>query len=223
MNDATENWDWEICVSSETKLSVTGGVDAQTSALGYFITPCVGILLSIVCYLSLPHLVSLPLGSMYRLRELWTKPWERRRERKVDWGPQPPSQGWGHTQALHKTDLLVLLQEFARYYLTKKLSQAPAQELETKAELLQAGKPPALQGMWEVQVRSPGKDSLLSTHSSSVCALYEQKQAMRGSREGKPGRETTPAALWFSFFLNKMEKQERALCIYNLSAFGRSL
>ncbi|XP_031303813.1 equilibrative nucleoside transporter 2 isoform X2 [Camelus dromedarius] len=32
------------------------GVDAQTSALGYFITPCVGILMSIVCYLSLPHL-----------------------------------------------------------------------------------------------------------------------------------------------------------------------
>ncbi|XP_027264449.1 equilibrative nucleoside transporter 2 isoform X3 [Cricetulus griseus] len=60
------------------------GVDAQTSALGYFITPCVGILLSIVCYLSLPHL------------------------------------------------------EFAQYYLAKKLSQAPAQELETKAELLQA-------------------------------------------------------------------------------------
>ncbi|GAB1302022.1 Equilibrative nucleoside transporter 2 [Apodemus speciosus] len=65
-------------------VSLASGVDAQTSALGYFITPCVGILLSIVCYLSLPHL------------------------------------------------------EFARYYLTKKLSQAPAQELETKAELLQA-------------------------------------------------------------------------------------
>lgn len=36
----------------------TGGVDARTSALGYFITPCVGTLLSILCYLSLPHLVS---------------------------------------------------------------------------------------------------------------------------------------------------------------------
>ncbi|XP_064220791.1 equilibrative nucleoside transporter 2 isoform X5 [Aotus nancymaae] len=58
------------------------GVDAQTSALGYFITPCVGILMSIVCYLSLPHL------------------------------------------------------KFARYYLAKKQSQAQAQELETKAELL---------------------------------------------------------------------------------------
>ncbi|XP_017392560.1 equilibrative nucleoside transporter 2 isoform X2 [Cebus imitator] len=58
------------------------GVDAQTSALGYFITPCVGILMSIVCYLSLPHL------------------------------------------------------KFARYYLAKKPSQAQAQELETKAELL---------------------------------------------------------------------------------------
>lgn len=65
-------------------MSLASGVDAQTSALGYFITPCVGILLSIICYLSLPHL------------------------------------------------------KFARYYLTEKLSQAPTQELETKAELLQA-------------------------------------------------------------------------------------
>lgn len=65
-------------------MSMASGVDAQTSALGYFITPCVGILMSIVCYLSLPHL------------------------------------------------------EFARYYLTKKPSQVPAQELETKAELLQS-------------------------------------------------------------------------------------
>ncbi|XP_049636836.1 equilibrative nucleoside transporter 2 [Suncus etruscus] len=65
-------------------LSMASGVDAQTSALGYFITPCVGILLSIVCYLSLPHL------------------------------------------------------EFARYYLARRPVQAPAQELETKAELLQA-------------------------------------------------------------------------------------
>ncbi|XP_054517395.1 equilibrative nucleoside transporter 2 isoform X2 [Pan troglodytes] len=60
------------------------GVDAETSALGYFITPCVGILMSIVCYLSLPHL------------------------------------------------------KFARYYLANKSSQAQAQELETKAELLQS-------------------------------------------------------------------------------------
>ncbi|KAM5247813.1 equilibrative nucleoside transporter 2 [Ctenodactylus gundi] len=37
-------------------LSIASGVDAQTSALGYFITPCVGILLSILCYLSLLHL-----------------------------------------------------------------------------------------------------------------------------------------------------------------------
>ncbi|XP_066108225.1 equilibrative nucleoside transporter 2 isoform X5 [Saccopteryx bilineata] len=37
-------------------MSMASGVDAQTSALGYFITPCVGILLSIMCYLSLPHL-----------------------------------------------------------------------------------------------------------------------------------------------------------------------
>ncbi|XP_045412790.1 equilibrative nucleoside transporter 2 isoform X3 [Lemur catta] len=60
------------------------GVDAQTSALAYFIAPCVGILVSIVCYLSLPRL------------------------------------------------------KFARYYLAKKPSQAQAQELETKAELLQS-------------------------------------------------------------------------------------
>ncbi|XP_006893355.1 PREDICTED: equilibrative nucleoside transporter 2 [Elephantulus edwardii] len=37
-------------------LSMASGVDAQTSALGYFITPCVGILMSIMCYLSLHHL-----------------------------------------------------------------------------------------------------------------------------------------------------------------------
>ncbi|XP_044115683.1 equilibrative nucleoside transporter 2 isoform X2 [Neovison vison] len=65
-------------------MSMASGVDAQTSALGYFITPCVGIFMSIVCYLSLPHL------------------------------------------------------EFARYYLAKKPSQVPGQELETKAELLQS-------------------------------------------------------------------------------------
>eukprot|EP00074_Homo_sapiens_P095084 XP_016873122.1 equilibrative nucleoside transporter 2 isoform X4 [Homo sapiens] len=65
-------------------LSMASGVDAETSALGYFITPCVGILMSIVCYLSLPHL------------------------------------------------------KFARYYLANKSSQAQAQELETKAELLQS-------------------------------------------------------------------------------------
>lgn len=44
-------------------ISMASGVDAQTSALGYFITPCVGTVMSIVCYLSLPHLVSLVLGS----------------------------------------------------------------------------------------------------------------------------------------------------------------
>ncbi|XP_003798400.1 equilibrative nucleoside transporter 2 [Otolemur garnettii] len=37
-------------------MSMASGVDAQTSALGYFITPCVGILMSIMCYLSLSHL-----------------------------------------------------------------------------------------------------------------------------------------------------------------------
>ncbi|XP_008060895.1 equilibrative nucleoside transporter 2 [Carlito syrichta] len=65
-------------------LSMASGVDAQTSALGYFITPCVGILMSTVCHLSLSRL------------------------------------------------------KFARYYLAKDSSQAPTQELETKAELLQS-------------------------------------------------------------------------------------
>ncbi|XP_067400217.1 equilibrative nucleoside transporter 2 [Emydura macquarii macquarii] len=37
-------------------LSMASGVDAQTSALSYFITPCVGTLISIVCYLVLPHM-----------------------------------------------------------------------------------------------------------------------------------------------------------------------
>ncbi|ELK24302.1 Equilibrative nucleoside transporter 2 [Myotis davidii] len=37
-------------------MSMASGVDAQTSALGYFITPCVGIFVSIVCYLSLPYM-----------------------------------------------------------------------------------------------------------------------------------------------------------------------
>ncbi|XP_029468736.1 equilibrative nucleoside transporter 2 [Rhinatrema bivittatum] len=37
-------------------LSLASGADTQTSALGYFITPCVGTLISILCYLALPHL-----------------------------------------------------------------------------------------------------------------------------------------------------------------------
>ncbi|XP_065793874.1 equilibrative nucleoside transporter 2 isoform X2 [Muntiacus reevesi] len=44
-------------------ISMASGVDAQTSALGYFVTPCVGTIMSIMCYLSLPRLVSLVLGS----------------------------------------------------------------------------------------------------------------------------------------------------------------
>ncbi|KAB0362521.1 hypothetical protein FD754_006677 [Muntiacus muntjak] len=37
-------------------ISMASGVDAQTSALGYFVTPCVGTIMSIMCYLSLPRL-----------------------------------------------------------------------------------------------------------------------------------------------------------------------
>ncbi|XP_053134479.1 equilibrative nucleoside transporter 2 [Hemicordylus capensis] len=36
-------------------LSMASGADAQTSALSYFVTPCVGTLISIICYLFLPH------------------------------------------------------------------------------------------------------------------------------------------------------------------------
>ncbi|XP_007443783.1 equilibrative nucleoside transporter 2 [Python bivittatus] len=36
-------------------LSLASGLDAQTSALIYFVTPCVGTFLSIACYLLLPH------------------------------------------------------------------------------------------------------------------------------------------------------------------------
>ncbi|XP_030074268.1 equilibrative nucleoside transporter 2 [Microcaecilia unicolor] len=37
-------------------LSLASGADKRTSALGYFITPCVGTFISILCYLALPHL-----------------------------------------------------------------------------------------------------------------------------------------------------------------------
>lgn len=60
-------------------------MDAQTSALGYFITPCVGILMSIVCYLSLPHLVSLAMSLRPHFRASQS---QRSQERpgEVGWG-----------------------------------------------------------------------------------------------------------------------------------------
>uniref|UniRef100_A0A8C4Y3H8 Solute carrier family 29 member 2 n=1 Tax=Gopherus evgoodei TaxID=1825980 RepID=A0A8C4Y3H8_9SAUR len=42
--------------TSAMLLSMASGADAQTSALSYFITPCVGTLTSIVCYLVLPRM-----------------------------------------------------------------------------------------------------------------------------------------------------------------------
>lgn len=36
----------------------TGETDSETAALGYFITPCVGTLVTLISYLVLPHLVS---------------------------------------------------------------------------------------------------------------------------------------------------------------------
>uniref|UniRef100_A0A8C4WEW6 Solute carrier family 29 member 2 n=1 Tax=Gopherus evgoodei TaxID=1825980 RepID=A0A8C4WEW6_9SAUR len=45
--------------TSAMLLSMASGADAQTSALSYFITPCVGTLTSIVCYLVLPRMKSM--------------------------------------------------------------------------------------------------------------------------------------------------------------------
>uniref|UniRef100_K7F5D8 Solute carrier family 29 member 2 n=1 Tax=Pelodiscus sinensis TaxID=13735 RepID=K7F5D8_PELSI len=42
--------------ASAMLLSMASGANAQTSALSYFITPCAGTLISIVCYLMLPRM-----------------------------------------------------------------------------------------------------------------------------------------------------------------------
>lgn len=49
-------------------------MDAQSSALVYFITPCVGIFVSIVCYLSLPYMVSLALNLRLHFRASQIQP-----------------------------------------------------------------------------------------------------------------------------------------------------
>lgn len=41
-----------------TSVCHTGEADSETAALGYFITPCVGTLVTLISYLLLPHLVS---------------------------------------------------------------------------------------------------------------------------------------------------------------------
>lgn len=77
-----------------------------------------------------------------------------------------------YRKALGRTDFLVLPQEFARYYLVKKLSQAPPQELETKAELLQDGKPQNSAGDMgdtEVLLGSIPFCPLYSPHLSEPC------------------------------------------------------
>lgn len=43
----------------QTSMFVSGDADSETAALGYFITPCVGTLVTLFCYLLLPRLVSL--------------------------------------------------------------------------------------------------------------------------------------------------------------------
>lgn len=37
---------------------LTGEADGETAALGYFITPCVGTLITLISYMLLPKLVS---------------------------------------------------------------------------------------------------------------------------------------------------------------------
>nr|ACO13445.1 Equilibrative nucleoside transporter 2 [Esox lucius] len=39
-------------------ISIASDTDPETAALGYFITPCVGTLVTLICYLLLPRLVS---------------------------------------------------------------------------------------------------------------------------------------------------------------------
>ncbi|KAG8522625.1 Equilibrative nucleoside transporter 2 [Galemys pyrenaicus] len=119
-------------------LSMASGVDAQTSALGYFVTPCVGILLSVVCYLGLPHLVSLrSRGTSFKLLALGPARGQGRRRGQGPVLTPKKASRWGTPASLRESRHFPL-QEFARYYLAKKPSRTPGQELETKAELLQA-------------------------------------------------------------------------------------
>ena len=82
--------------------------------------------------------------------------------------------GEGYRQAWGRTDLLILLQEFARYYLAKKLSQAPAQEPETKAELLQAGEKNGI--LISPQKAGPALDLDLEKEPESELELEEPQK-----------------------------------------------
>lgn len=59
-------WRYLKCVSGNTRLlsnpcvCVSGDADSESAALGYFVTPCVGTLVTLLSYLLLPRLVSHP-------------------------------------------------------------------------------------------------------------------------------------------------------------------
>lgn len=82
----------------------SGDADSETEALGYFITPCVGTLVTLVSYLLLPHLVS-------------GRP------------PSPRGPALAAGPSAVKTQLCCLLQEFARFYLKKSSKYESAADL----------------------------------------------------------------------------------------------
>ena len=45
-------------VSTVTRVCLPGEADSETAALGYFITPCIGTLVTLLSYVLLPRLVS---------------------------------------------------------------------------------------------------------------------------------------------------------------------
>uniref|UniRef100_A0A8D2Q599 Solute carrier family 29 member 2 n=1 Tax=Varanus komodoensis TaxID=61221 RepID=A0A8D2Q599_VARKO len=107
-------------------LSLASGLDAQTSALSYFVTPCVGTLISIVCYLVLPYKVRR--GSFVRPRG----------HGKARDGPLRVRSG-------DANQLLFSPQDFARHHLDKSREEEPVCELEMKTGLLSPG-----QWIWQL-------------------------------------------------------------------------
>uniref|UniRef100_A0A8C0QIX4 Solute carrier family 29 member 2 n=1 Tax=Chelonoidis abingdonii TaxID=106734 RepID=A0A8C0QIX4_CHEAB len=80
--------------ASAMLLSMASGADAQTSALSYFITPCVGTLISIVCYLVLPHMAFF----RHYLERSWQRDSRNELETKAGLlgpGTQGPGELWG--------------------------------------------------------------------------------------------------------------------------------
>uniref|UniRef100_A0A674JYE2 Solute carrier family 29 member 2 n=1 Tax=Terrapene triunguis TaxID=2587831 RepID=A0A674JYE2_9SAUR len=80
--------------ASAMLLSMASGADAQTSALSYFITPCVGTLMSIVCYLVLPRMAFF----RHYLERSWQRDPRNELETKAGLlgpGTQGPGELWG--------------------------------------------------------------------------------------------------------------------------------